>query len=503
MRFRQTSRVFDSQPFKIDMMNKLFAVLIFVFLCFQGQAQLTSLQTNLSNILAKPDMENASLGFAVKDLSTGEMVIEHNAKAAYATASTGKLFTTATVLLNFDSDYALETKVFYTGEIIDSVLQGDVLVRGCGDPSLGSRYFYEAEHQKDFLKQWCKALQTKGIKKITGKIIADESSYAFEGIPKDWSWNDMGNYYGAGPAACTVFDNLIELHFKSGSIGSLTSIERVEPNLPNVAFENFVVAARSNTDNAYVYGAPYQNNRYVRGEIPYNRSDFVVKASVPNPAYLLAYSFKQELEKAGIVVSGEASTNHRGNDNFSALYKDSSRFVNGFKGRSLLEIATLTNHKSINLYAEQLLTWLGKDNAGNTSILKSLDVMNAFWQEKLGEGFEMTDGSGLSRTNRIAPQHFIDMLSYMHASKKMEDFETTLPIAGVSGTLKYVCKDEAGHGRIKAKSGSLHGVKSYAGYVYGKSGKKYAFAIVAQNFNTSSRTMVQRFETLFNALANM
>ena len=382
-------------------------------------------------------------------------------------------------------------------------MKGDLVVKGCGDPSLGSKYFFEGEEKYAFLKQWSAAVQAKGIKRITGSVIADGSAYAQEGIPKDWTWNDMGNYYGAGPAGCTVFDNLMELHFKSGGIGSLTSITKVEPQMPNVAFENFVVAARSNTDNAYVYGAPRQTNRYVRGEIPYNRSDFVVKASVPDPEYLLAYSFKNELEEGGVVVEGAAEAVHSSRADLEEIYPVDDRIVTAFKGKSLLEIAVLTNHKSINLYAEQLLTWLGKDDQGNTSIESGLSTLNNFWKDKLSGGFEMTDGSGLSRTNRISAQHFVEMLTYMHQSKKMEDFETTLPIAGVSGTLKYVCNGEAGQGRIKAKSGSLSGVKSYAGYVYGKSGKKYAFAVVAQNFNTSSRTMVVRFEQLFNAIANM
>ncbi|SFT88272.1 D-alanyl-D-alanine carboxypeptidase / D-alanyl-D-alanine-endopeptidase (penicillin-binding protein 4) [Lishizhenia tianjinensis] len=484
-------------------MKKIIALVCLLSQIQFGFGQITSLEQSLNSLLEKPDMQNATLGFVVKDLSNDEIVIAHNEKATLATASTAKLFTTATNLLVFPSDYALRTKVYYTGFVQDSVLKGDLVIQGCGDPSLGSKYFYEGEEKYAFIKHWTKAVRTKGIKRITGKVIADGSAYAYEGIPKDWTWNDMGNYYGAGPAGCTVFDNLMELHFKTGGVGTLTKITRVEPELPNVAFENFVVAAQSNADNAYVYGAPHQNNRYVTGEIPYNRSDFVVKASVPDPEYLMAYSFKQALEQEGVEIEGEVEAVHKQRQDLEEIYKVEDRVVGAFKGKSLLEIAVLTNHKSINLYAEQLLTWLGKDAQGNTSIKSGLKFINEYWKDKLSSGFEMTDGSGLSRTNRISAQHFVEMLTYMHQSKVMGEFETTLPIAGVSGTLKYVCNGEAGHGKIKAKSGSLNGVKSYAGYVYGKSGKKYAFAIVAQNFNTSSRTMVVRFESLFNAIANM
>ena len=112
----------------------------------------------------------------------------------------------------------------------------------------------------------------------------------------------------------------------------------------------------------------------------------------------------------------------------------------------------------------------------------------------------LTDGSGLSRSNAISASHFCQLLSSIYQSNIFTDFENSLPIAGCSGTLKNVCKNQLGHGRIKAKSGTLTRVKSYAGYVDSKSGKKIAFAIIVNNYNCSSYQLVKHLEKMFNKL---
>jgi serine-type D-Ala-D-Ala carboxypeptidase/endopeptidase (penicillin-binding protein 4) len=106
----------------------------------------------------------------------------------------------------------------------------------------------------------------------------------------------------------------------------------------------------------------------------------------------------------------------------------------------------------------------------------------------------------LSRTNAISAQNFVDLLIYMHKSKSQE-FELTLPIAGESGTLKNLCKGQAGQGRIMAKSGTMSKVKSYAGYVKTKSGKKLAFAIIVNNHANSSSALTAQMESVLNAMA--
>ena len=80
------------------------------------------------------------------------------------------------------------------------------------------------------------------------------------------------------------------------------------------------------------------------------------------------------------------------------------------------------------------------------------------------------------------------------------NFESSLPIAGKTGTLKSFCLGQPAEGNVKAKSGTMKNVKSFAGYVYTKSGKKLAFTIIVNNFNCSSSQLVKKIEPIMNAL---
>lgn len=468
-------------------------------------AQLNVVKSKVNALVSREDMKAASLSFAIKDVSNGELIYGFNERKTMPTASTVKLFTTATTLLTYGPDYSLTTPIYINGPIINGVLKGDLIIRGAGDPSLGSKYFFDEQSKDAFMKEWLKAVLDLNIRTIEGDVIADGSSGGYEGVPDGWTWNDMGNYYGAGPSGCTVYDNLLRLTFSSSRIGELTRLKKISPDLPNVSFQNFVRAARSNRDNAYVYGAPFQENRYVRGEIPYNRTSFEVKASVPDPEYLMAHSLKLYLEANGVGCKGDVNTarNLMDHYDFNAIYKNDENRIGQYRGKNLVDIAYWTNHKSVNLFAEQLLTWLGRDEDGNTSISAGVGAINYYWKEKIDANFKITDGSGLSRSNSLSARHFVDMLGYVAKHKYFSDFLKTIPVVGQSGTVKYLCRNEKAQGRIHAKSGSISGVKSYAGYVSTESGKQLAFSITANNYACSTSTLVNYYEAIFNAMAEM
>src|SRR5690606_5948853 len=118
-----------------------------------------------------------------------------------------------------------------------------------------------------------------------------------------WVWGDMGNYYGAGPAGLTIFDNLCVLHFKTGkNEGDPTELTCITPHVPGLNVINYVVSANSDKDNAYVYGAPWSYDWFVQGSIPKNKEDFDVKASMPDPELVAALEFDYALEQRGIDV---------------------------------------------------------------------------------------------------------------------------------------------------------------------------------------------------------
>ena len=445
---------------------------------------------------------NASISFMVFDLDKEEIVAKLNEYKSLTSASAAKLFSSATAFELLGPSHCSQTRIYYDGYIDkDSVLNGNLWIRGGGDVSLGSKYFNSTKTELDFLNFWADSLKSKGINRINGAVIADGSEFGYNGAPEGWSWGDVGNYYGANAGGINVFDNQILLYFKMGKAGSMSQLTEIYPFVPNLQMQNEVFAAAVNGDNSYIYGAPYSLDRLVKGRLPQFTERFMVKGSMPDPEFQLAYELTSSLLKKGIYVVQKPKAYRlidvelpNSYEKFNFLFSQSSKTVK--------EIAFWTNFKSVNLFAEGLLNQIGYIKQGNGSTESSLKVLTEFWDQKIDlSGMVLKDGSGLSRSNAISANHFCQLLSYMYKSAYFIDFKETLPVAGKSGTISSLCKGQMGEGRILAKSGTISNVKAYAGYVYSKSGKKLAFSFSVNNYNGSSADLQQKMEKVLNAIA--
>lgn len=477
--------------------------ILFILLAQFDFAQ-NSVQKALNTFEASPEFANAGISFYAIDLTSGEKIAEYNSKLALPTASTAKLFSTASAIELLGPNYRPETRIYIDGKIdAEGTLNGNIWIRGGGDVSLGSDYFTEDGHEKDFLVTWCDTLQKLGIKAISGAIIADGSEFGYSGIPKGWSWNDMGNYYGAGASGICLFDNMIKYTFKTGATaGSKTEITSMWPTVPGLVFHNYATSQNVTGDHCFIFGGPYSLDRFAEGSLPLNRSKFVVKGSLPDPEYQLAHEFYNQLLAKGVTAKEGAKSARQLDLLQKNRYTSSYTLLYTHKGKTVQEIANLTNLKSINLFAEGLLCLVGYKMAGNGSTEEGLKQVEKYWATKFSfGGIFLNDGSGLSRSNGISAASFVDLLKAMSLSKNYDAYLKTLPVSGKSGTLAGLCKDQPGQGRIVAKSGTMDKIKSYAGYVNSKSGKKIAFAIVVTNFTSSSSNVVGKMENVFNALA--
>lgn len=463
-----------------------------------------SVQKALNTFIALPEFNHSGISFYAIDLGTGEKIAEHNPKLALPSASTAKLFSTASALELLGPNYRPETRLYIDGKIdTDGTLNGNIWIRGGGDVTLGSDYFTEDGHEKDFLKTWSDTLQKLGVKAISGAIIADGSEFGYAGNPKGWSWNDMGNYYGAGASGITIFDNMLKFTFKTGAtVGSKTEIISTWPNVPGLVFHNYATSQNVSGDHCFIFGGPYSLDRFAEGSLPLNRSKFIVKGSLPDPEFQLAYELYNQLLSDGVTAKEGAKSARQLDLIQKNRYTASYTLLFSHKGKTVQEIANLTNLKSINLFAEGLLCLVGYKMTGNGSTEEGLKQIEKYWATKFSfDGIFLNDGSGLSRSNGISSSSFVDLLKAMSVSKNYDAYLKTLPIAGKSGTLAGLCRDQPGQGRIIAKSGTMDKIKSYAGYVNSKSGKKIAFAIVVTNFTTSSSNVVGKMESVLNALA--
>lgn len=479
------------------MNRKSVRVFLFLFVFHSSVGEAQSLQETVNKFAAHPEFEHASIGVYAIDVNTKQVLMDYGGGRLLAPASTTKLFSTALALDVLGGDYRPVTSLYYNGMIKDSVLTGDVWIIGGGDMSLGSKYF--AKNDRDgFLREWASELKKKGIGSINGIIYADGSGFGYEGVPDDWLWGDIGNYYGAHFSGIMLYDNLVEYHFKTSTAGKPAELVYTFPKIDALQFINNVVSSTKSGDNSYIFGAPYSFVREGRGTLPQNTADFLVKGSLPDPELQLGIEFDRVLSEMGIMHEGPSLSTR-----LTHLSPPAGTWqkVTEYKGKTLREIVRETNYESINVFAEGLMRLTSYVKTGDGTHEKSSGYMQSYWKEKLKtNALFLSDGSGLARTNAIDAKTMCELLVYMDTSTGKADFYNSLPVAGVSGTLKNVAKNQAAHGKIHAKSGTMRRTKSYAGYAETTSGKKIAFAFIVNNYTGSNKDVTTQMEVLMNEL---
>jgi len=482
---------------KFILRRKIIASVLFSFLLINGsaQSQLAAIQQKIKALQSSTGLANASIGIFVADNQTGEELVKSEPQLSLVPASIMKVITTATALEVFGPDFRFKSTLSYSGMVRNDTLFGDLQIIGGGDPTLGSVYFPESTH---FLDVWTDAIQHENIKVITGSLIIDATIYESQTIPDTWVWEDMGNYYGAGASGISVFDNMYEIHLKSdAAAGKSTEIISIIPEIPNLELKNEVLSSDKNSDQAYVFGSPLENKRIIRGTIPKNRADFAIKASVPDPTALLAFEFRKKLFANNIAVSGITK--------YEKTKVDSSFQLSVIESPPLKDIIRVTNHESVNLFAEHLLKHLAFQKFGQGTTKDGCKFIVQFWQEKGLDmnGFFMSDGSGLSRFNAFTPSQMVNVLKFMKTkSGYFADFYQSLPSAG-NGTLTVFSKENFRGDCLHAKSGSMTRVRCYAGYLTANSGRDFSFAIMLNNFSCNQTEAIQKIEELLVELRKL
>lgn len=482
-------------------------VLAFSFSLFSQTSSLKGNDNSVSRAIIKlkndPQLRNAGVSFYAIDVQTGEVIGELNQDMGLKPASTMKLITTATALEVIGATHRFETTLQYDGYIdtTTNTLHGNIYIKGGGDPTLGSKYFQSTKYHQ-FLDDWSKAIKDLGIDTITGNIIADATVYSWDMIPPTWSWEDFGNYFGAGACGLTVFDDFYTLYFNTSStVGRKTTITKVEPEIPGLTFDNQVVSASIYDDQSYIFGTPYTYNRDIRGKLPRGKTDYKVKGSMPDPALFTAQSLFIELSGDGIVVLKEPTSIRILKD--MALIKNKRTDITITYSPTLAEIISVLNLHSVNLFAEHLLVEVGVEKGGVKDVKSATDVVENFWANKgmKTSGLSMNDGSGLSYYNSVTAKQLVFVLQYMQQKSSNYDvFYNSLPVSGESGTLRRVCKGTVAQGKIHAKSGTIRKVRCYAGYTVSNSGREIAFAMMLNNYICSSSESRKKLEQMMIAM---
>jgi len=457
-----------------------------------------SQERSVETFLSDTSMMHASVSLCVADAETGSVIMEYNPGKSLIPASVMKLVTSAAALELLGSQYTFKTIIGYTGSLNkrSGRLTGNIIIKGGGDPALGSKYF--ADHYQDFLSRWVTEIKKQGIRKIYGKIITDDSYYDFLPVPAKWLWEDAGNYYGAGAYGLSVYDNTYEIHLKSTSDSSRMVISGIIPSECRYELSNRLVAAGTSGEG-YVFAAPYSTNGWIAGSIPVTTEDFVLKASVADPPLLIAKMLNERLETSGISISEDPTTIRLEKKNLSGEVFPIAETISP----PLCIIIEVLNHESVNLYAEHLVKELGKVYRNEGSTAAGIEIIMEFLQNAGIEtdGMFIEDGSGLSPLNAINSEELVNLLRFMkRKGKYFSEYYSSLPEAGKEGTLKNYFRDPVFDSRLKAKSGSMTRVKNYAGYFTTVSGKNMIFSIIINNYTGTSQHIISGIEGIIKEI---
>lgn len=430
------------------------------------------------NLVADDAFRQAYVGIKVMT-GGGDILASVNDDKMLIPASNMKLISTGAALTALGSQYMFTTDIAYDGNISDGTLHGNLYIVGGGDPTLGSKDSIATPLTATF-EQWEQAIRAAGISKIEGRIIGD--GRWLEGAAEDptWQWGDLGTYYGTGLSGLTFYENMMSFSVSPGNrVGAPVDIKPHYPSCSWMTFHyNCTTGEKGTGDKLYMYTSSFAPTAEIRGTYGLDRGTKRVDCSNKFPEYTCAVYFKNYLTHKGITCTGGAADFklHCEWINAEAPFErvgadgDSLKVIGSFNSPSLSRIAYETNHDSNNLYAETLFRALGKELKSSSCCDSSLVAMKAVLKKmhlSTSSGLHVQDGSGLSRQNLISADFFCRFLGAMMDATCFEDFLWSLPFPGGDGTLSYNMKSYPEHvrTRIRAKSGSMNGVRCYSGYI--------------------------------------
>ena len=432
----------------------------------------------------QPLMSHASLSICVYNVTDDTVIYALDADHALLPAALNKIFTTAAGFSRLGKDFRFKTQMVYSGTIDNrGVLHGDLYIIGQGDPFLGSARFKSTAPDTLF-HQIAENLRNEGIRRINGHIYTDGSLYDDEFVHPTWQWNDIGNYYGAGVGSLNFNENNISVYLSAGkAVGDTVQFLRTYPaNLP-VTFVNCAVTGPADTAGGICfYGSPSEHIRVIRGVLPLGVRDTLIRASMPNPAYMLADQLTRYLNAHHIPVSGTPAT-------VSALPKKVNN-LNTIESYRYEDIARLTNYTSNNLCAETIYKYLGYYQEGMGNYDNGRRFMDLYFRE-LGldpDGVKMVDGSGLSRDNHVTSRFLCQFLSAVARQPYFEDFLGSLGLSSQTGETQAMPR-VARRCHLAMKGGCMTAVRGYAGYFTNADDKLYSFAVISNNYDSSGEDM--------------
>jgi D-alanyl-D-alanine carboxypeptidase/D-alanyl-D-alanine-endopeptidase (penicillin-binding protein 4) len=460
---------------------------------------LNELRKQLDDSFNNPNFSSAAFGVVIKSLKTGEILYKRNPDKLFVPASNIKLITAASALYNLGANYVYATEISANGIIKNGKLNGDLIIKGSGDPTISNRFFNGSI--TNIFEKWADSLLAKGITEITGNIFGDDSAFDNLGLGKGWAWNDEHLWYSAPSGSLSFNDNIVQLIITPTKLNLPADVVV----LPATQYVSIIskVSTVDNTQPQFINVSKLRGTNVisVNGSIRISTQQLNEFVAVSDPTMYFLTVLSEVLKKKGISIGGrigslDSSTKIIINENLSNLFNHESV--------PLHMILKELNKNSNNFYAEQILKTIGYElynyGTAENGVKATLSII-----DKMGinpNNFVMVDGSGLSKLNLVSPRQIVNLLTYMYKSELLNPFYDSLPIAGVDGTLSMRMRKTSAENNVRAKAGYNNYVSSLSGFVKTIGNEILAFSILANNLITPISLANYLEDSICNRLVN-
>jgi D-alanyl-D-alanine carboxypeptidase/D-alanyl-D-alanine-endopeptidase (penicillin-binding protein 4) len=480
--------------------------------------QRSALRAAIDSLADAPEFHNAFWGILVVDPERGDTLYSRNAGKLFLPASNMKIVTSAVALEQLGPDYTYRTTLVARGSLRDGTVTGDVGVIGRGDPTVSDHMWGDAMIP---LRALADSLAARGVKHITGRLVAAGNAFPDPVLGFGWSWDDLESSYAAGVDELLFNEGFSEIRVHGGaSPGDSAGVETKPartfpivrahvvsiappPACPLPAADSAAAPPCSNATS------PLARRREltavkdtVRGDVSVT-GDIVAGDSAtlevthrdPDLAYLAALT--EALRDRGIVVDSAPTTQID-----SVTTGDTLAIL---ISKPLREILPALLKPSQNQIAEVLLRTIGLEHGGAGSADSGRVVVErqlTAWGVPPST-YVIRDGSGLSRYDYLAPEAIVHILDAVRRSPYFQLYYDALPIAGIDGTLRSRMRGTAAENNVHAKTGSVANARSLSGYVHTANGRTLIFSMLANNWTVPAVNVTRMQDVIAARLAEL
>ncbi|EIJ35796.1 D-alanyl-D-alanine carboxypeptidase/D-alanyl-D-alanine endopeptidase [Thiothrix nivea] len=419
--------------------------------------QTLDLPENITALMQQYKIPVENLSVYIRDLNADVPMVVHNDKVPRNPASTMKLVTTWTALKRLGPAYTWKTESWLRGELKDGVLNGDLILKGYGDPFLTDESFWQLLHD----------LQLKGLKEVRGNLIVDNSYFSLPDYnPADFD-NEPTRVYNAPPSALMFNFQASRFLFEADSSTGKVGITPF-PLIPGLQLENSMVLSKGKCSKAHYRPDFEPDGAAIRVKGAYSADcgkNFVLRV-MSTPEQHVFNAFRDMWRSLGGVFNGKLQTGQ---------VREGDVLLDTHESRTLGEQIRFVNKWSNNVMARQMLLTVGAALGGAPATLDKgrIAIAGLLHEEGIDySGMIVDNGSGLSRHARLTARQLGELLEAAWRDPYMPEFMASMPLLGEDGTLAGRFKGDDLKGRSHMKTGTLNDATAIAGYMLTRSGKR-------------------------------